>query len=534
MRQPLLNLIDGFCVSAERFPNRPALEVAARAFTYRELDKHAAAVASAILRETPDVLVALLAYRSPAAYIGVLGILGAGKGYVPLNPNFPALRTRTMLELSGCGTVVAGPEARDALDELLTDSGVALNVICVDFDGTDEDLKQRHSRHRFIIPKSTEAGIDRDIVGAITPQSTAYLLFTSGSTGVPKGVPVSHSNVAAYLNYVNGRYEITPDDRFSQTFDMTFDLSVHDMFVCWSNGACLVSIPHTAVMVPAKIIREKKLTVWFSVPSVVMFMQRLRAILPGLFPSLRISLFCGEPLVASWADAWQQAAPNSIVENLYGPTEATIAISHYKWNPVKDQNRCVNDVVPIGTIFTPQKLLIAGPDGTQCTQGTPGELWLSGSQVTNGYLNNPEQTMRQFVTVQSVPGTWYRTGDLVCEGSDGVLQYLGRLDHQVQICGHRVEMQEIDHAVRTVSGNNSAIAVPWPLEGGRANAVYAFVCGPKDTNTAAIIAGCEKILPGYMVPKTVFILDTMPLNANGKIDRSGLAKKVGELLNAER
>jgi amino acid adenylation domain-containing protein len=542
-RYSVASLIDAFCQSADRYPERTALEVAGQSFTYADLEARAAALASALLRAEgaaggeAQPVVAFLGYRSLGAYVSVLGVLAAGKGYVPLNPNFPLARTRTMLALSRCATLVASPEAAEVLHGVLADAPRPLTVICLE--GLDAGtLRAAYPRHRFATPCDGDSAaaptrIDRDAVARVSPDGTAYLLFTSGSTGVPKGVPVSHGNAASYVSYVVPRYGFAPTDRFSQAFDMTFDLSVHDMFVCWASGAALVSVPHAAVMAPAKLIRDARLTVWFSVPSVIMFMQRLRTLRPASLPDLRISLFCGEPLLERWADAWQQAAPNSIVENVYGPTEATIAISHYRWDPVRERNRCANGVVPIGTIFATQTGMIVGADGAAATRGQPGELWLSGSQVTRGYLDNPEKTAQQFVSRASDPRVWYRTGDMVVEDEDGVMQYLGRVDNQVQVNGYRVELQEIDEVLRHASGNDSAMAVAWPLEAGRADSVYAFLCAPPATDTAAIIRQCESVLPGYMVPKAIFLIGDMPLNANGKIDRAALARSVGELISAK-
>ncbi len=528
-------LIDGFCASSARAPGAAALEVGEEVLGYGELEARAAGVAASLARHAPPgPLAAVLAYRTAAAYQGVLGVLAAGRGYVPLNPTFPAARSETMFRLSGCEAVVAAPEGAETLQAILSASTRAVTVVSLGLPDLDA-WRARYPAHRFVLPDPETRTVDRDLLGRVDPGATAYLLFTSGSTGVPKGVPVSHANVTSYLRYVGDRYRFRPEDRFSQTFDMTFDLSVHDMFVSWTSGACLVAMPHSAVMAPAKHIRDRRLTVWFSVPSVVMMMQRLRSLKDGLFPELRVSLFCGEPLLETWADAWQRAAPGSLVENVYGPTEATIAISHYTWKPRREDNRCEKGIVPIGTIFDGQRGAVVDPVARRrVTRGTPGELWLSGSQVTKGYLGDPEKTKVQYVSLDGEEGTWYRTGDLVAESPEpdaGTLQYLGRVDHQIQINGHRVELQEIDQAVRAAAGTDAAMAVAWPVVSGRADAVYAFVCGGPDLDGAAIIAACARTLPVYMVPKAVFAVDTMPLNSNGKIDRKKLSERVGELIH---
>ena len=158
--------------------------------------------------------------------------------------------------------------------------------------------------------------------------------------------------------------------------------------------------------------------------------------------------------------------------------------------------------------------------------------YLAGSQVTSGYLDNPEKTAQQFVTFDGDDSRrWYRTGDLVLEDASGVMQYVGRTDHQVQINGYRVELQEVDDAVRRAAGNDAAIAVAWPLDAGRADAVYVFLCAPEDTDTTAIQRRCAETLPAYMVPKRIFLIRDMPSNANGKIDRAALTQSVRSFID---
>jgi amino acid adenylation domain-containing protein len=521
-------LIGGFLRSAERFPDRQALLVNNKFFTYAGLRSEANRIAIAISRSErePYPLAAVFAYRSRTAYSGVLGILLSGKGYVPLNPKFPVERTRRMLALSGCRVLVVGSEASSQLPELLNGINQSLTVILPDApDATD--LALVHPEHRFVastqfLERSAPAPPD------VCPNAVAYLLFTSGSTGQPKGVPISHLNVRSYIEYTCNRYEVTQNDRFSQEFDQTFDLSVHDMFVCWERGACLFCVPEKSMMAPAKFIRDHALTMWFSVPSVIGTLSRLRLLRPNCFPSLRLSLFCGEPLPATFAHAWQEAAPNSILENLYGPTEATIAISNYRLEIRHPIEQCGNGIIPIGWIFDGQQSCVIDQHRHVVSSGGVGELCLSGSQVTTGYWSNQVKTGEQFVHLSgSEESLWYRTGDLVRKDESGCLFYLGRIDHQVKVRGHRVELQEIEEIIRQASGTAQVVSVPWPVHNGSADGVVAFVCGLESLDPSRILAYCRERLPEYMVPKRICLLRDIPLNANGKIDRQKLTQILG-------
>ncbi|HEX7131045.1 MAG TPA: amino acid adenylation domain-containing protein [Iamia sp.] len=526
------DLASRVAATARAHPDRPALAVDDTTLTYTEMWAAAARLAGAlqeVAAEGPP-LVAVLAQRSRTAYLGILGALASGRGYVPLHPGFPAVRTASMRERSGARAVVVGPEALPALADLVAATDGPLAVVLPDVDRADVPAPLASA-----LAAGGHTVLDRADVAGCTPlddpvpvsdDAVAYLLFTSGSTGVPKGVAVSQANVSAYLDHVVDAYAMGPGDRASQMFDLTFDLSVHDLFATWSSGAALHVVPAAAVMAPAKLIRAHELTLWFSVPSVAMVMARLRMLKPGAFPSLRASLFCGEPLPSETARRWIEAAPGSVVDNLYGPTEATIAITSYRVTAAVAEG-----VVPLGRAFPGQRTAVVGPDLEPVASGEVGELLLGGTQVTAGYLADPERTAQQFVTPAALDGRWYRTGDLVHE-RDSVLHYRGRVDDQVQVNGFRVELQEVDVAVRAAAGVELAAAVAWSSDGGpRADAVYAFVADPA-LDEAAVVAGCRDRLPAYMVPTRVLPLDDLPLNANGKIDRRALGAILREQLGA--
>jgi amino acid adenylation domain-containing protein len=504
-------LFSGFARSVERFADRPALEVSGERLTYAELDALAAGIAGSIEDRTPEhspPLTAVFAARSPTAFAGVLGALRVGNGYVPLNPAFPAQRCRDMLLRSGCRTVVVDAGAAPRLKEVL--------------EGVDDP------------PAVITAGDHvEDRGGGAAPavatppvEAIAYLLFTSGSTGRPKGVGVAHRNVVPFVKAVADRYGIDEHDRFSQTFDMTFDLSVFDMFVAWERGACVCCPSERELMAPSRFIRDSRLTVWFSVPSVGAFMRRLRMLKPGSYPGLRWSLFCGEPLPGELARAWAHAAPDSIVENLYGPTEATIACTVQRLDPT-DHGDEVNGVVPIGEPIGEMRTLVVDEQLREVEAGSDGELLVAGPQVTPGYWEDAEKTAAAFVIPPGFEDVHYRTGDRVRKpGRPGEpLSYLGRLDHQIKVLGHRVELGEVEAALREESGVDAAIAVGWPLTDSGCGGIVAFI-GDTQLDLAKLRGAVEHRLPEYMVPRRFELLDELPLNANGKFDRKALLAKL--------
>lgn len=536
-------LISGFCASVRQHPERPAIEVNQRLYTYQELSQHAAYIAAAINTtdrgakpQAQKNCSAFLAYRSLTAFAAILGILATGKAYVPLNPLFPLERLLRMINLSQVNIIVVGSECLQVLKNLLPALEQPLTFL-LDDKHELKSLAKQYPKHRFLPFQSSARWVEVLEPLTVEAEWPAYLLFTSGSTGMPKGVPVSHSNVCAYVKYVCDRYAVNENDRFSQMFDMTFDLSVHDLFVAWERGACVYCVPEKYLMSPGEFIQNRQLTMWFSVPSVAMFMSGYRMLKPNSLPTLRYSLFCGEALSAALADQWQKAASNSILENLYGPTETTIAIAHYRWDALQSPPHCINGIVPIGWMFSGQRAAVipvegaryeqAGADGVRRALVSPlrptgesGELCLAGSQVTNGYLNNPEKTREQYILIPSQgDGLWYRTGDLVKQDEQGCLYYLGRIDNQVKVLGHRIELGEIDAVLREAAQNETAVAIAWPVKDGRATGIVAFIAGAASLDEKAIQAYCRKQLPDYMIPRRVHFIDSMPLNVNGKIDR---------------
>lgn len=507
--------------SATRYADRTALWVDGSAISYRELFAQAAGIANALAEAGlagPDRRCAILGARSISAFAGVIGAVLARSAYVPLNPRHSFERLVHVLEVAEADMLVVDEKSTAIAREML---GLVQRRILVLM--PDAPIPPAWTatlpQHQFLCRPDLER---RGLEGAYPsdPDDGAYLLFTSGSTGTPKGILVRHGNVAAYLRSAAERYRPGPEDRFTQLFDLTFDLSAHDMFLCWGSGAALYCLPESAKMAPRDFIRRNGLTFWFSVPSTAAFMARLRMLRPNDFPSLRWSLFCGEALPKQVAVAWAAAAPNSTVENLYGPTEATIAITAYRLSSDPSAVARLPDIVPIGTPFPDQEAVVIDGDGNRARPGEEGELCLGGSQVTGGYWRRPDLTAERFLSPAGSPsGTrWYRTGDQVKDTAEHGLVFIGRVDRQVKINGHRVELQEVEAALRRVTGADSAAAIAWPVDAdGLTRGIIAFVID-EGLASETILSACRRVLPSYMVPSRVHQVGHWPVSDNGKTD----------------
>jgi len=517
----------GFLESSARFPNRGAIEIAGHEVSYQRLAQRAKRLA-ATLQEAAGQgavpLTGIFAYRSETAYAGVLGALMAGHGYVPLNRTFPVDRTRSMLQRSMCRSVVVDQGSEPQLSAIL--SGIDEPMVVLLPDRSDvRDLAIKFPGHRILGADDFLAADDWHATD-VSGNSIAYLLFTSGSTGQPKGVMISHSNVLHYVRHVTERYQFTSKDRFSQLFDLTFDLSAHDMFAAWETGACVCCPSQRQSIKPGAFINEARLTAWFSVPSTAMFMRRLGELKPGLYPHLRLSLFCGEALPVEVVRAWNAAAPNSIIENIYGPTELTIGCTVYRWDNQTSPDECQRGIVPIGEPFQNMAALIVDEELREVPTGGEGELIMTGPQVSQGYWSDQEKTRSAFVSLTGRNGLYYRTGDRVRRSApDKPLIYLGRLDNQVKVLGHRVELGEVEAVVRSLSGVDAVVAVAWP-NNSNADGIELFLEAEK-FDTELLLKQLKAKLPYYMVPRRIRTLPRLPLNPNGKYDRRRLEAILG-------
>jgi acyl-coenzyme A synthetase/AMP-(fatty) acid ligase len=279
---------------------------------------------------------------------------------------------------------------------------------------------------------------------------------------------------------------------------------------------------------PDRYIRDSGLTVWFSVPSTAIFMRRFGALKPGSLPTLRWSLFAGEPLPIEVAAAWQEAAPDSRVENLFGPTELTVVCMEYRWDPRRSPAECEHGGVPMGWPLRGSQPLVVGEDLREVAPGELGELLVAGPQVALGYWREREKTEAAFVIPPGQEAVHYRTGDRVRRPLPGQpMTYHGRMDQQIQLLGERVELGEIEAAVRDESGVDAVVAIGWPRTETGASGIEVFV-GERNIDPAEVIRRLKSRLPVHMVPRRLNLLAELPLNSNGKFDRRALAEMLDQ------
>jgi amino acid adenylation domain-containing protein len=454
-----------FADSARRDPDAVCLISGGEAVTYGRMAREAMILAGTI---GPGGTVAVLGDRETATFRAYLAVLFAGATVVPLSPDSPPERNADIVAQAGARCVVHGG----------LDSPVAFDGVEV-VDGT-------------VLPSGEPVA-----AASVSSDAYAYLLFTSGSTGRPKGVGITHANLDAYLANSLPRYDVGGGDVFSQCHELTFDLSVFELWGAWTTGAALLPLSRVRALDPAAVVAEHGVSVWTCTPS----LMAAAAPGPGSLAGLRYVVFCGEPLPRETALRTVAAALGSIVDNTYGPTEATVWCTYLRLPPVLPDEA----VVPIGTPCP----------GVDVRISADGELLVAGPQVFGGYL---DPALDRFAVVDG--RRWYRTGDRVRRDPAGVLHHLGRVDDQLKIRGYRVEPAEIEHAATGLLGGTRTAAVVVAGE------LVLFV-EADSADSAALRSGLARTLPGYMVPARVVAASSFPLTANGKLDRSALAGSAG-------
>lgn len=500
--------------AAKLHEDRLALWIGGVEYSYRALFDTACTLAAELQRTTAaDASIGILGQQSFSSYVGILAAMLCGRPYVPVNPFEPYERQRMTFEIAPPAVLICDPATQEvaARHQSELDGAPAIYIA----DGVAEIRK---------LPDQAVPSVGLDTFSPTgTLDSSTYILFTSGTTGKPKGVRILQRNVLAYMEAIGKIMPLRPDDRCTQLFALTFDLSVHDTFYTWLSGASVWVMLMEDQLDRLAFVRKHGITSWYSVPVTAANAQRLGQIRPNAAPTIRYSSFCGEALPTSVALAWQEACPNAKIFNLYGPTEATLSLTYCEFDP--NSSMVDSLTVPIGRAQHGQFAIAVDEKGMPVPPGAEGELMLGGSQVSPGYTNNPEANATRFFETEignSGKQRWYRTGDWVLNDPEHGLVFKRRMDDQMKVGGYRVEMQEIEAVLREASGTPTVAVVPWQLNGvGGANAVVGFVCG-SDVPHKDIIRRCQDFLPKPLVPRKLIDLEDMPTNASGKIDRKVL------------
>jgi len=515
------NLALPFYENAVASPQALALFVADSRFSYGELASLARRISGWLDLETGvrSCRVGILASRTLEAYAGVLGTLWSGAAYVPIKPDTPEDRVIRILRQTKLDALIADQAGLNRLSERVLEN--APKRILFGPDAKPPQIALAFPGISFeSFAELSDEGPDQPVT--VGGDELAYIIFTSGTTGTPKGVMIEVGSVERYCSVVQDRCNFQPYDRVSQVAELTFDNSVLDMFVTWAAGAGVYVVPEAQLMAPAKFIREHELTIWFSVPSTACIMEQMKLLKPGVFPSLRCSIFAGEALPITAAQAWLAATPNGIVEDFYGPTEVTVDCIAQRLEDPPNVTRNRGSLA-IGRPFPGIEAAIVDSDLRFLPPEQEGELVVSGRQVARGYFNDPEMTAARFPTIDGK--RWYRTGDLAYQDSSGVFHHLGRIDNQVKILGNRVELEEVEAHLREIVSSDLVAAVAWPIDGDRATGIVAFHCG-SDRSRDEIRDAMKQRVPSYMIPQRVYRLDQLPLGATGKIDRKALVRRL--------
>ena len=353
----------------------------------------------------------------------------------------------------------------------------------------------------------TEKIIDTDLL---------YVLFTSGSTGVPKGVSICHRSVIDYTDWVTETFNITQKDTFGNQAPFYFDNSILDIYSCMKTGATLNIIPKKLFFQPVPLleyIKYNKINTIFWVPSALIVVSKLKAFRNvDLSDTLKRVLFCGEVMPNKQLNIWRKFLPNVTYANLYGPTEITDACTYY----IVDREFSDDEPLPIGIPMSNTDILVLNDEDKLVTDDEVGELCVRGTSLAMGYYNNPEKTRSAFVQNplnKAVPEIIYRTGDLVRYNEYREIIYISRKDFQIKHLGHRIELGEIETAISSLE----EVTLNCCLYDEKNQRIVLFVDAQVDRDY--IKERIEKLVPEYMIPGKVIYLENMPINANGKIDR---------------
>jgi amino acid adenylation domain-containing protein len=485
------------------------------AVTYAQLQQAASQVGRA-LREAgvrPGDRVGLCAPKSVGVVAAIFGILSNDAAYVPVDATAPARRSAFIF--SNCGVR-------------------ALVVHRPLFARLQEELGRMNCRVLGSVEVPGAQGLDLLLVGCTpvepeasgeAPRDLAYILYTSGSTGVPKGVMHSNASALSFVDWCSQEFQPTPDDRFSSHAPFHFDLSIFDLFASVKHGGALTLIGEECGKQPlqlASLIEERRLTIWYSTPSILRLLVEYGKLADRDCSALRLVLYAGEVFPPKHQHALRAVWPHPLYYNLYGPTETNVCT----FDRVREVPReRAGSALPIGWVCSGDLARVSDPDGREVPTGEEGELYVTGGSVMLGYWNLPEQNARAF-HADEAGRNWYKTGDVVIDEGGGFYVFQGRRDRMVKRRGYRVELAEIEGALNRHEHIDEAavIALPDPESG---VLIKAFVgwSGPGQASLIELKRFAAQNLPAYMVPDRFAVLRALPKTSTDKIDYQKLREQ---------
>ncbi len=496
MKNSVLHWLDSI---AKKMPDKLALKDASGQITYQEYRNKSLAIARRILESNKgDVKKPVVIYleKSKEVLVSFMGVAYSGGFYSPIDTEMPRSRVDKILEVLAPKIVITTKELKVIFEKSNFNGSYIIY----------EDVKVSADDETIVKPY-TDRIIDTDLL---------YVLFTSGSTGMPKGVSICHRAVIDYIDWVTETFNITHEDSFGNQAPFYFDNSILDIYSCMKTGATLNIIPKKLFFQPVPLleyIRDNKINTIFWVPSALIVVSKLKAFRNvDLSDTLKRVLFCGEVMPNKQLNIWRKFLPNVTYANLYGPTEITDACTYY----IVDREFSDDEALPIGIPMSNTDILVLNDDDKLVIGDEVGELCVRGTSLAMGYYNNPEKTQAVFVQNplnNAVPEIIYRTGDLVKYNEYGEIIYLSRKDFQIKHLGHRIELGEIETAVSSLE----EVTLNCCLYDEKHQKIVLFV--DADVDRDFIKERIEKMIPEYMIPGKVVYIEDMPINANGKIDR---------------
>lgn len=484
--------------SGNRFPDKAAVIDEKTQCSYFELIQRAKQIGS-FLSPMVDRRQSVVCYmdKSVGCLQAFFGIVYAGGFYTLLDPSFPQERVAQILGVLKPAAILTTHGYDDQVSKL----------------GEDQNLIYLED-----IPETVDELVLNAKRGAALDTDPLYCNFTSGSTGVPKGVLVAHRSVIEFIDVFTRTFGLSGHDVFGNQAPFDFDVSVKDIYSSIKMGGTLVLIPKPYFMFPVKLVemlQEHHVTtlIWaVSALCMIMRLHALKAIRPDAINKI---MFSGEVMPIKQFNKWRKAYPDAMFVNLYGPTEITCNCTYY----IVDREFAEEDKIPMGIPFDNEHVFLLDENDHLATGDGVGEVCVSGTSVALGYYRNPEQTKKAFVQnpLQSdYPEVIYRTGDLATRDENGMFVFVGRKDFQIKHMGHRIELEEIE----TVLGNVDGVSHACCAYDEKHNKVVAFYVGEVDK--VQIIDAMKKVVPEYMVPNVLKQMDQLPLTKNGKTDRKKL------------